>query len=305
MAREVDVVLGIIGGSGLYQMEGAEVVAEHSISTPFGQPSDAIVETRLGDRTVFFLPRHGRGHRLVPSEVPARANVCALKMLGVTHVLAVSACGIMREEIAPGDMVVPDQIFDRTRGQRPSTFFGDGIVGHLPFADPFCGELRELLLQSAGETDATVHAGGTYICIEGPLFSTRAESNFYRKTADAAVIGMTALPEAKLAREAELCYAMLAMGTDYDCWHEEEEDVTIEQVLAVMQANAATAHQIVRRLVEALPAIDARGGGQSPPLRGRREGEPCARQPRSPPGALLRGSGPDNTGSSPARCGGG
>ena len=254
MAREVDVVLGIIGGSGLYQMEGAEVVAEHAISTPFGQPSDAIVETRLGDRTVFFLPRHGRGHRLLPSEVPARANVCALKMLGVTHVLAVSACGIMREEIAPGDMVVPDQIFDRTRGQRPSTFFGDGIVGHLPFADPFCGELRELLLQSAGETDATVHAGGTYICMEGPLFSTRAESNFYRKTVDAAVIGMTALPEAKLAREAELCYAMLAMGTDYDCWHEEEEDVTIEQVLAVMQANAATAHQIVRRLVEALPA---------------------------------------------------
>lgn len=253
MAREVDVVLGIIGGSGLYQMEGAEVVAEHAISTPFGQPSDAIVETRLGDRTVFFLPRHGRGHRLLPSEVPARANVCALKMLGVTHVLAVSACGIMREEIAPGDMVVPDQIFDRTRGQRPSTFFGDGIVGHLPFADPFCGELRDLLLQSAGETDATVHAGGTYICMEGPLFSTRAESNFYRKTVDAAVIGMTALPEAKLAREAELCYAMLAMGTDYDCWHEEEEDVTIEQVLAVMQANAATAHQIVRRLVEALP----------------------------------------------------
>ena len=254
MAREVDVVLGIIGGSGLYQMEGAEVVAEHAISTPFGQPSDAIIETRLGDRTVFFLPRHGRGHRLLPSEVPARANVCALKMLGVTHVLAVSACGIMREEIAPGDMVVPDQIFDRTCGQRPSTFFGDGIVGHLPFADPFCGELRELLLQSAGETDATVHAGGTYICMEGPLFSTRVESNFYRETVDAAVIGMTALPEAKLAREAELCYAMLAMGTDYDCWHEEEEDVTIEQVLAVMQANAATAHQIVRRLVEALPA---------------------------------------------------
>ena len=254
MAREVDVVLGIIGGSGLYRMEGAEVVAEHAISTPFGQPSDAIVETRLGDRTVFFLPRHGRGHRLLPSEVPARANVCALKMLGVTHVLAVNACGIMREEIAPGDMVVPDQIFDRTRGQRPSTFFGDGIVGHLSFADPFCGELRELLLQSAGETDAKVYAGGTYICMEGPLFSTRAESNFYRKAVDAAVIGMTALPEAKLAREAELCYAMLAMGTDYDCWNEEEEDVTIEQVLAVMQANAATAYQIVRRLVEALPA---------------------------------------------------
>lgn len=254
MESAVDVVLGIIGGSGLYQMEGAQIVAEHSISTPFGHPSDSVVETRLGDRTVFFLPRHGSGHRLLPSEVPARANVCALKMLGVTHVLAVSACGIMREEIAPGDMVVPNQIFDRTRGQRPSTFFGEGVVGHLPFADPFCEEVRALLLQSAGETDATVHDGGTYICMEGPLFSTRAESEFYRKTVDAAVIGMTALPEAKLAREAELCYAMLAMGTDYDCWHEEEEDVTIEQVLAVMQANAATAHQIVRRLVEVLPA---------------------------------------------------
>ena len=209
----------------------------------FGQPSDAIVETRLGDRTVFFLPRHGRGHRLLPSEVPARANVCALKMLGVTHVLAVSACGIMREEIAPGDMVVPDQIFDRTRGQRPSTFFGDGIVGHLPFADPFCGELRELLLQSAGETDATVRRG-TYICMEGPLFHAR-RVYFLSETVDAAVIGMTALPKPS-SREAELCYAMLAIGTDYDCWHEEEEDVTIEQVLAVMQANAATAHQIVR-----------------------------------------------------------
>ncbi len=257
MNEEVEVRLGVIGGSGLYQMEGAEVVAEHALSTPFGATSDAVIETRIDGRTAFFLPRHGRGHRLLPSEVPARANICALKMLGVTHVMAVSACGIMREEIAPGDMVVPDQIFDRTRGQRPSTFFGEGIVGHLPFADPFCEELRTTLLQSAAAEGATVHAGGTYICMEGPLFSTRAESNFYRNTVDAAVIGMTALPEAKLAREAELCYAMLAMGTDYDCWHEEEEDVTIEQVLAVMHGNAATANHIVRRVAGALPATSS------------------------------------------------
>lgn len=249
------VKLGVIGGSGLYQMEGAEVVAEHSLSTPFGETSDAVVETIMDGRTVFFLPRHGKGHRLLPSEVPARANIYALKMLGVTHVLAVSACGIMREEIKPGDMVVPDQIFDRTRGQRPSTFFGDGIVGHLPFADPFCGEIREVILGAANGQGATVHDGGTYICMEGPLFSTRAESNFYRQTVDAAVIGMTALPEAKLAREAEMCYGMLAMGTDYDCWHEEEEDVTIEQVLQVMHANAATANGIVSKVANALPEI--------------------------------------------------
>jgi len=253
MSAEVAVKLGIIGGSGLYQMEGAEVVAEHLLTTPFGATSDAVVETLIDGRTVYFLPRHGKGHRLLPSEVPARANIYALKTLGVTHVMAVSACGIMREEIAPGDMVVPDQIFDRTRGQRASTFFGEGIVGHLPFADPFCEELRQVVLGAAGQQGARVHAGGTYICMEGPLFSTRAESNFYRQTVDAAVIGMTALPEAKLAREAELCYAMLAMGTDYDCWHEEEEDVTIEQILGVMHANAATANGIVKKVAASLP----------------------------------------------------
>lgn len=257
MSAEVAVKLGVIGGSGLYQMEGAEVVAEHLLTTPFGATSDAVVETLIDGRTVYFLPRHGKGHRLLPSEVPARANIYALKMLGVTHVMAVSACGIMREEIAPGDMVVPDQIFDRTRGQRPSTFFGEGVVGHLPFADPFCEELRQVVLRAAGQEGATVHAGGTYICMEGPLFSTRAESNFYRQTVDAAVIGMTALPEAKLAREAELCYAMLAMGTDYDCWHEEEEDVTIEQILGVMHANAAMANEIVKKVVASLPATSS------------------------------------------------
>ena len=248
------VVLSVIGGSGLYQMEGAETVAEHALDTPYGKPSDVIVEADVAGRSVYFLPRHGRGHKLLPCEVPARANIHALKQLGVTHVLAVSACGIMREEIKPGDMVVPDQIFDRTRGQRPSTFFGEGVVGHLPFADPFCQELREIIIGAGQETGAKLHAGGTYICMEGPLFSTRAESNFYRKAVDASVIGMTALPEAKLAREAELCYAMLAMGTDYDCWHEEEEDVTIDQILAVMKANGALANRIVAEVAARLPA---------------------------------------------------
>jgi 5'-methylthioadenosine phosphorylase len=247
------VVLGVIGGSGLYQMEGAETVTEHALDTPYGKPSDAIVEAKVEGRSVYFLPRHGKGHKLLPSEVPARANIHAFKQLGVTHVLAVSACGIMREEIKPGDMVVPDQIFDRTRGLRPSTFFGEGVVGHLPFADPFCEELREVIIEAGKEAGAELHAGGTYICMEGPLFSTRAESNFYRKAVDASVIGMTALPEAKLAREAELCYAMLAMGTDYDCWHEEEEDVTIDQILAVMKANGALANRIVADVAARLP----------------------------------------------------
>lgn len=248
------VVLGVIGGSGLYQMEGAETVGEHHLDTPYGAPSDVIVESSVGGRSVYFLPRHGKGHRMLPSEVPARANIHALKQLGVTHVLTVSACGIMREEIAPGDMVVPDQIFDRTRGLRPSTFFGDGVVGHLPFADPFCGEMRETIIDAGAAAGARLHAGGTYICMEGPLFSTRAESNFYRDAVGAAVIGMTALPEAKLAREAEMCYGMLAMGTDYDCWHEEEEDVTIDQVLAVMKANVALATRIVAEVAARLPA---------------------------------------------------
>ena len=247
------VVLGVIGGSGLYQMEGADTVTEHALDTPYGKPSDAIVEAKVEGRSVYFLPRHGKGHKLLPSEVPARANIHAFKQLGVTHVLAVSACGIMREEIKPGDMVVPDQIFDRTRGLRPSTFFGEGVVGHLPFADPFCEELREVIIEAGKEAGAELHAGGTYICMEGPLFSTRAESNFYRKAVDASVIGMTALPEAKLAREAELCYAMLAMGTDYDCWHEEEEDVTIDQILAVMKANGALANRSLADVAARLP----------------------------------------------------
>ena len=252
-----DAVLGVIGGSGVYHMEGVEAVDEHALETPFGPPSDALVETRIGGRTVFFLPRHGRGHRYLPSEVNYRGNVHALKQLGVTHVLAVSAVGSMREEIRPGDMVVPDQLFDRTKGVRPSTFFGDGIAGHVVFADPFCDELRRVAVDAARACDAEVHDGGTYVCMEGPQFSTRAESHFYRGAVDASVIGMTGLPEAKLAREAEMCYAMLAMSTDYDCWHEEEEDVSVEAVLAVLKANAKMANAIVRQVAERLPATTA------------------------------------------------
>ncbi len=249
--------LGVIGGSGVYQMEGVEVVSQHQLDTPFGAPSDSVVETRIEGRTVMFLPRHGRGHRLLPSEVNARANIHAFKQLGVTHVMAVSAVGIMQEHIQPGDMVVPEQIFDRTRGLRPSTFFGDGIVGHLSFADPFCAEMRQVVIQAARGLGATVHEGGAYICMEGPQFSTRVESHFYRRQVDATVIGMTALPEAKLAREAEMCYAMLAMGTDYDCWHESEEDVSIEAVLALLKANAERANAIVQHAAGLLPEASA------------------------------------------------
>jgi 5'-methylthioadenosine phosphorylase len=190
----------------------------------------------------------------MPSEVNYRANVHALKEMGVTHLLSVSAAGIMTEEIRPGDMVVPDQIFDRTKGLRASTFFGDGIVGHVMFADPFCEALRAVVADAAVQCGATVHRGGTYVCMEGPQFSTRAESHFYRRTLTPSVIGMTGLPEAKLAREAELCYAMLAMGTDYDCWHEEEEDVSVAAVIETLRANAEAANRIIAEVAGALPA---------------------------------------------------
>ena len=253
----VPVRLGVIGGSGVYAMHGVEVVGEHEVATPFGSPSDLVVETRIGGRTVMFLPRHGRGHTLLPSEVNARANIFAMKKLGTTHLLAVSAVGIMQKEIRPGDMVIPEQIFDRTRGLRAGTFFGDGIAGHVSFADPFCDELRQIAIQASAAAGARVHAGGLYVCMEGPQFSTRSESNYYREALHATVIGMTALPEAKLAREAELCYALLAMGTDYDCWHEEEEDVSIEAVISVLKANAEMANGIVQVAAGMLPEKSA------------------------------------------------
>ncbi len=245
--------LAVIGGSGLYQMTDGRLIAEHKMATPFGTPSDPVREVEVAGCRIFFLARHGQGHRLTPSEVPYRANIYALRALGVTHILSVSAVGIMKEEIKPGDMVVPDQIFDRTKGIRPSTFFGNGVVGHVSFADPFCEELRQTLIVAARQCGATVHGGGIYVCMEGPAFSTRAESDFYRKTMAPAVIGMTAIPEAKLAREAELCYGMLALATDYDCWHETEADVTVEAVLAVLKANTDLAHRIIQQLAQSLP----------------------------------------------------
>lgn len=251
MATQVK--LGVIGGSGVYQMEGADFVKEHRISTPFGDPSDAIVEARVDQRTVYFLPRHGKGHRFTPSEVNYRANIYAMKSLGVTHLLAVSAVGIMKEEIRPGDMIVPDQIYDRTKGIRNSSFFGEGIVGHVTFADPFASEMVTTIAKAAKAITPRFHVGGTYVCMEGPQFSTRAESHEYRASLKPVCIGMTAIPEAKLAREAELCYGMLALATDYDCWHETEEDVSVEDVIKVLKANASTANSIIREISRLLP----------------------------------------------------
>ncbi len=231
--------LGIIGGSGLYEMEGLTDITSVMMSTPFGDPSDEIITGVLGDMTMAFLPRHGKGHRITPSEINYRANIYALKTLGVDSIIAVSAVGSMKEEIVPGDLVVPHQFIDRTKG-RPSTFFGNGIVGHVAFADPVCHSLADVAAKGAATSGAKVHQGGTYLCMEGPQFSTRAESNLYR-TWGVDIIGMTNIPEAKLAREAEMCYATVALATDYDCWHESEEDVSVEAILEIMHHNVENA----------------------------------------------------------------
>ncbi|HLC30473.1 MAG TPA: S-methyl-5'-thioadenosine phosphorylase [Dehalococcoidia bacterium] len=244
--------IGVIGGSGLYRMEGMTDVEEVRIKTPFGDPSDAITIGTLGSTRVAFLPRHGVGHRITPSELPAQANIYALKSLGVEWIISVSAVGSLKEEVQPLDLLIPDQLIDRTRS-RDNTFFGKGLVAHVGFADPFCPVLSYLLYQAAREVGATVHKGGTYLVMEGPLFSTRAESNLYRSWG-ASVIGMTALPEAKLAREAEICYATLACATDYDSWHETEEDVTIEIVISNLLKNVETSKSIVRRVLDKMPS---------------------------------------------------
>ncbi len=243
-------VVGVIGGSGLYAMEDLEDVREISLSTPFGEPSDAFVTGRLDGVSMAFLPRHGRGHRILPSEINFRANIWGMKRLGVTRILSVSAVGSMREDIAPGHFVVIDQFFDRTR-HREDTFFGDGVVAHVLFADPVCEDLRRVLLEASRSAGVVVHDGGTYLNMEGPQFSTRAESKVYRSWG-MDVIGMTNLQEAKLAREAEICYATVAMSTDYDCWHESHDDVTIEAILAVMAANVGNAKNVIRASVPAL-----------------------------------------------------
>jgi len=240
-------VLGIIGGSGLYDLPGLTALNREEVETPFGAPSDAIVTGRLGDEEVAFLARHGAGHRLLPSEIPYRANIYALRQLGVTRVVSVSAVGSMVEEIAPGHLVLPLQYIDRTVARR-NTFFGDGIVAHVAFADPVCPQLHEYLQAACFAAGATLHPLGTYLCIEGPQFSTRAESELYRSWS-VEVIGMTALPEAKLAREAELCYATLALATDYDAWHPGHEAVTVSQVVETMRKNVATAREVIRNAI--------------------------------------------------------
>jgi 5'-methylthioadenosine phosphorylase len=239
-------MLGIIGGTGLYDMEALEDRESIRVDTPFGPPSDDIITGVLAGRRLAFLPRHGRGHRLLPSELNSRANIWALKKLGVDSLVSVSAVGSLREDIAPGDLVLPDQFIDRTWG-RESTFFGDGLVAHVAFGDPVCGQLSARVFAAAEAGGARVHRGGTYVCIQGPAFSTRAESRLFRSWGGD-VVGMTNLPEARLAREAELCFATLALATDYDCWREEEAAVDAGSIMEVLAANAAAARDVVARV---------------------------------------------------------
>jgi 5'-methylthioadenosine phosphorylase len=242
--------VGVIGGSGLYDIAGLTDLREVALATPFGAPSDAYVCGKLDGVSMVFLPRHGRGHRISPSEINFRANIWGLKKLGVTRILSVSAVGSMREDIAPGDFVVVDQFIDRTR-HRADTFFTDGVVAHVMFADPVCPEVRKTLLAASKQVGVKAHDGGTYVNMEGPQFSTRAESKLYRSWG-VDVIGMTNLQEAKLAREAELCYATVAMATDYDCWHEGHDDVTVEAIIAVMNQNVGNARNLIRAAVPML-----------------------------------------------------
>lgn len=243
--------IGIIGGSGLYAMPGLTSVREERVETPFGDPSDAFVLGELEGRKVAFLARHGRGHKLLPSELNFRANIYAMKKLGVERIVSVSAVGSLKEEHKPTDFVIPDQFIDRTF-QRISTFFGDGLVAHVAFGDPVCATIGKAIADGCRSEGVVGKRGGTYVCMEGPQFSTRAESNLYRSWG-ADVIGMTNLQEAKLAREAEICYATVAMVTDYDCWHEGHDDVSVEQILAVLHENAANAGKVVKAAVAAMP----------------------------------------------------
>ena len=245
------VEIGIVGGSGLYSMPGLQNVREERVATPFGDPSDAFVIGELEGRSVAFLARHGRGHRILPSEINFRANIYAMKMLGVERILSVSAVGSLKEEHKPTDFVIPDQFIDRTVA-RNATFFGQGIVAHVGFGDPVCATVMSAFEKACAQVGVVGKSGGTYVCMEGPQFSTRAESNLYR-TWGADVIGMTNLQEAKLAREAEICYATVAMVTDYDCWRAGHDDVTIDQILAVLHQNAENAAKVVKAAILAMP----------------------------------------------------
>jgi len=245
--RNPQAKIAVIGGSGLYEINGLTNIHEVNPDTPFGKPSDVIVIGTLDGVRVAFLPRHGRGHRIPPGEIPFRANICALKMMGVEHIIAINSVGSFKEEIAPGHLLIPDQFIDKTT-QRVNTFFGDGVAAHIQFADPVCPDLVGLLYTAAQEAGAQVHPKGTYVVMEGPAFSTRAESHLHRSWG-ADVIGMTALPEAKLAREAEICYAVIACVTDYDAWHETIEAVSVDMILAVMRGNIDLAKRIIKLTV--------------------------------------------------------
>lgn len=243
--------IGVIGGSGLYKMEGMTKVKRVKVSTPFGEPSQAIILGTLEGTRVAFLPRHGEGHRISPAELPAKANIYALKSLGVERIISVSAVGSLKEEIKPLDIVIPDQLIDATKG-RASTFFTDGIVGHVSFAEPFCPVLSRLAFEASANAGARVHKDGTYLVVEGPQFSTKAEAQLYRSWG-ADVIGMTASPEAKLAREAEICYATLAVVTDYDCWHPGYESVTTDMILANLRMGVETVKRTLKSLLPSIP----------------------------------------------------
>ena len=242
--------IAVIGGSGLYQLEGAELVERIEVPTPFGLPSELISIVKVGDQNMAFLPRHGKGHRILPTEVPSKANIWALKSLGVEQILSVSAVGSLREEIRPGDFVLCDQLIDRTRN-RSLSFFGEGLVGHVPFAEPFCPGMREVIAGILQDGSHPFHQRGTLVTMEGPLFSTKAESHLYRSW-NADLIGMTAIPEAKLAREAEICLAIVAMVTDYDCWRETEESVSVEMILKVMNENTKAIQKVIPSIAAAL-----------------------------------------------------
>ena len=249
----VEAKIGIIGGSGLYKMDALKDVREIKLHTPFGDPSDAIIVGQLEGTTVAFLARHGRNHHLLPTELPFRANIHAMKQLGVEYIISASAVGSLKEEAKPLDMVIPDQFIDRTKN-REATFFGEGLVAHIAFGDPICPNLARILgnaVESLNLDESSLHRGGTYICMEGPAFSTKAESNLYRSW-DATVIGMTNLTEAKLAREAEIAYATLALVTDYDCWHPDHDSVTVDMIIGNLQKNAVNAQLVIKETVKKL-----------------------------------------------------
>lgn len=249
-----NIKIGVIGGSGLYQLDNMKIINEIELDTPFGKPSDKYIIGELSGKKVVFLSRHAKGHTILPSELNSRANIYGFKSLGVTHLFAVSAVGSLREEIEPSHLVFPDQIIDRTKG-RPATFYGEGIVAHAAFAEPFCSGMVNHLDKVANELGITSHKNKTYVCMEGPLFSTKAESNFHRQIGGD-IIGMTAIPEAKLAREAEMCYGMIALSTDYDCWREDEEAVTVEMVLETMAKNIEAAKKVLAKAIETIETKD-------------------------------------------------